>query len=188
MICYRHCDYRTPLRTSFQAQRRPGRYHRGTEPEPTQYLSLHPLGPHAEAMRRLDARTVERARALDIRTWALDVPVDDLFEVVFADDLVADDYGPCQELADRLRAAGHPGAIVPSAALPGTRNVVLFGGRSSAPYQDAVRGATDVPASITGEHGEALATLITRVRFRGRPHPGSSYRFEEPTWDYSVAG
>jgi len=57
VIAYRNCDCLTPLRTDMQTQRRPGRYHRGTEAEPTQYLSLHPLGPHAEAMRRLDART-----------------------------------------------------------------------------------------------------------------------------------
>jgi hypothetical protein len=186
VICYRHCDYRTPLRTSFQAQRRPGRYHRGTEAEPTQYLSLHPLGPHAEAMRRLDARTVGRARLLDLRTWALDVRLDDLFEVAFAEELVADDYSACHELADSLRAAGHAGAIVPSAALPGTLNVVLFGGRSAAPYQGAVRRATDVPASITGEHGSALATLVGRVRFRGLPHPGSAHMFGEPAWDYAT--
>ena len=84
MICYRHCEYRTPLRTSFQPQARPGRYHRGTEPEPTQYLCLHPLGPHAEALRAFDARTPADARALDLRTWAVEVPTDELVEVPFA--------------------------------------------------------------------------------------------------------
>jgi hypothetical protein len=186
VICYRHCDYRTPLRSTFQAQRRPGRYHRGTEAEPTQYLCLHPLGPHAEAMRRSDTRTPARASMLDLRTWALDVRIDELEVVPFAEAWVDDDYRACQDLADALRDAGRPGAIVPSAALPGTRNVVLFGGRATAPYQDALLRAADVPASITGEHGTALATLVGLVRFRREPHPGADYVFREPAWDYAA--
>jgi RES domain-containing protein len=187
VICYRHCDYRTPLRSPFQAQRRPGRYHRGSEAEPTQYLCLHPLGPHAEAMRRLDARTTARARMLDLRTWALDVQLDDLVDLPFADAWVADDYGACQDLADTLRESGASGVLVPSAALPGTRNVVLFGGRAAAPYHGSVVRALDVPSSITGEHGSALATLVELVRFRGAPHPGGDYVFTEPAWAYEAA-
>jgi hypothetical protein len=182
VICYRHCEYRTPLRSPFQAQRRPGRYHRGDEAEPTQYLCLHPLGPHAEAMRRFDARTTAKARVLDLRTWALDVHLDGLADVPFADAWVADDYAACHDLADTLRESGAPGAIVPSAALPGTRNVVLFGGRAAAPYLDAVVRAIDVPSSITGEHGCALPALVDAVRFRGDPHPGGSHVFAEPSW------
>ncbi|MGH7080644.1 MAG: RES family NAD+ phosphorylase, partial [Acetobacteraceae bacterium] len=34
---------------------------------------------------------------------------------------------PTQDLADRMRAAGSQGIIVPSAALPGTESLVLFG-------------------------------------------------------------
>jgi hypothetical protein len=187
VICYRHCDYRTPLRTRFQAQRRPGRYHRGNEDEPTQYLCLHPLGPHAEAMRRLDARTPADARALDLRTWALDIDVGDLVEVPFADVWVADDYMACQDLADALRESGRAGMIVPSAALPGTRNLVVFGGRTTAPYDLSGLGETEVSASITGEHGSGLETLVELVRFHGDPHPGGDYVFREPAWSYTRA-
>ena len=42
-------------------------------------------------MRRLDARTPERTRALDLRTWALQIPDDGLVEVEFAELWVADD-------------------------------------------------------------------------------------------------
>jgi RES domain-containing protein len=182
VICYRHCDYRTPLRSSFQAQRRPGRYHRGNEEEPTQYLCLHPLGPHAEAMRRYDARTEASARMLDLRTWALEVDVSRLVDVPFADAWVTDDYASCQDLAEAMRESGKAGMIVPSAALPGTRNVVVFGGRTAAPYDLSRLGATEVSASFTGEHGCALERLVERVRFRGEPHPGSGYVFSEPSW------
>jgi hypothetical protein len=137
-------------------------------------------------MRRYDTRTAARARLLDLRTWALDVRLADLVELPFADAWVADDYRACQDLADALREAGRPGAIVPSAALPGTRNVVLFGGRATAPYQDAVVRRADVPASITGEHGCSLTTLVGLVRFRGAPHPGGGHVFREPAWDYEA--
>lgn len=182
MICFRHCDYRTPLRSSFQAQRRPGRYHRGNEEEPTQYLCLHPLGPHAEAMRRYDARTPASARQLDLRTWALDVDVSGLADVPFADAWVADDYAVCHDLADAMRESGKAGMIVPSAALPGTSNIVIFGGRVASPYDLVRHGATEVSAGITGEHGCGLETLVELVRFRGEPHPGAGYVFREPSW------
>ncbi len=182
MICFRHSQYRTPLRTSFQAQQTPGRYHRGTESEPTQYLCLHPLGPHAEALRLFDTRSAGDARKLDLRTWAVHVPTDDLVEVPFADAWVADDYTACQNLADTLRDAGHAGAIVPSAALPGTRNIVLFGGRVAAPYELGELRELELRASITGEHSSVLASLIRLVRFRGMPHPGAEFAFSEPSW------
>lgn len=182
MICFRHARYRTPLRTSFQSQQTEGRYHRGTEPEPTQYLCLHPLGPHAEAMRLFDARSVDEARQLDLRTWAVHVPDEGLVEVTFAEAWVSDDYAACQNLADALRGAGHAGAIVPSAALPGTRNVVLFGGRVAAPYELVDLRPFELRASITGEHGSGLASLVRLVRFRGMPHPGADVEFREPSW------
>ena len=182
MICYRQADYLTPVRAS-QAQRRPGRFHRGTEDEPTQYLCLHPLGPHAEAMRRFGTRTHEAARRLDIRTWALKLPDDGLIDLEFDERWVADDWSACQELGDMLRESGTRGVIVPSAALPGTKNVVLFGPFSASPYDVPIRAA-ELPASITGEHGSALATLVERVRFRGQRHPGRDYVFREPSWAY----
>jgi hypothetical protein len=183
VICYRHADYLTPLRAS-QAQRRPGRFHRGTEDEPTQYLCLHPLGPHAEAMRRFGTRTSSAARLLDLRTWVLNVPDDGLVDLEFDERWVADDWSASQELGDRLRASGARGLIAPSAALPGTKNVILFGPFSASPYDVPVRDA-ELPASITGEHGSALETLVRLVRFRGQPHPGRDFVFREPSWDYT---
>ena len=182
MICYRQADYLTPVRAS-QAQRRPGRFHRGTEEEPTQYFCLHPLGPHAEALRRFDRRTREGARRLDLRMWAMKVPDDGLLDLEFDERWVADDWDACQDLADMLRESGARGLITPSAALPGTRNVVLFGPFSASPYDVPVR-VGEIPASITGEHGSALETLVALVRFRGQPHPGRDFVFREPSWAY----
>lgn len=181
MICFRAANYRTPLRT-LVPDTQGARYHRGTEPEPTQYLALHPLGPAAEVLRNRDLRRPDQARALELRIWALEVPDDGLVDVPFAPELVGDDLEPCRQLGDELRAWGAPGAVVPSAALPGTRNVVLFGARAAAPWQAAAVGAFDVPASIAGENAEALVALLDVVRFRGRRVPDAEPAFTEPSW------
>ena len=195
MTCYRFATYATPLRTVPAGQ--PARYSRGDEEEPTQYLALHPLGPLAELMRNADLRTPEQIRAVQTRTWALDVSLDELPEIAFdtadqfgisAEDLVADDRSACQQLAVQLRTQV-PGIVVPSAALPATRNLVLFGPRVAAPYLTEPVSTLDIPASITAEHGRPLLSLLDIVRFIGDPHPaleawqqGRSFGFVEPEW------
>lgn len=67
--------------------------------------------------------------------------------------LVDDDYARCQEFAAELRTANVPGIIVPNAALPGTRNVVLFGPRDGSPYELDPVSPVDIPASITAHAG-----------------------------------
>jgi hypothetical protein len=104
-------------------------------------------------------------------------------------DLVSDDLRACHRLADRLRAGGVDGAIVPSAALPGTENVVLFGERAAAPYLVDPLSRVDVPASLTADGGRPPIGLLERVRRRGAPHAaleawraGEAFRFAEPSW------
>ena len=195
MVCYRFAAYATPLRTVPAWQ--PARFSRGDEDEPTQYLALHPLGPLAELMRNAELRSLDQVRAISTRTWALEVPIDDLPEITFAtadrfgisaEQLVGDDYGPCQELALTLRTQVE-GVIVPSAALPGTRNVVLFGPRVAAPYLTRPVGSLDVPASITADGARPPGSLRSLVRFAGDRHAaleawrsGSDFRFVEPDW------
>jgi len=195
VICYRFAAYATPLRTVPAAL--PARYTRGDEGEPTQYLALHPLGPLAELMRNADLRSPDQIRAIQTRTWALEVPLDDLPEISFdtagqfgitAEDLVADDRSACQQLAAQLRPRV-PGIVVPSAALPATWNVVLFGPRVAAPYLTQPVSTLDIPASITAEHGRPPLSLLDLVRFVGDPHPaleawrqGLSFGFVEPEW------
>jgi hypothetical protein len=175
----------------------PGRFNRGDEDQPTQYISLHPLGPLAELMRNADLRTPAQIRAMQMRTWALNVPLDGLPEITFdtadlydiaADDLVGDDQEACRELANRLRTDA-PGAIVPSAALPGTKNAVLFGPRVAAPYLTKPVSELDIPASITADRGQPLLSLVSVVRFKGDPHVeleawgrGRPFEFSEPDW------
>ena len=198
MICYRFAAYATPLRTVPASQS--GRYNSWEDREPTQYLALHPLGPLAELMRNADLRSPAQLRAVKMRTWALEVPLIELPEITFetaevfgisAEALVGDDRGTCQQLAGRLRDET-AGLIVPSAALPGTRNAVLFGPRVAAPYLTRPVSTLDIPASITAEDGRPLLSLLSIVRFVGDDHAalkawkqGLSFRFIEPDWSLS---
>jgi hypothetical protein len=195
LICYRFASYATPLRAVPASH--PARFNRGDEDDPTQYLSLHPLGPLAELMRNADLRAPQQIRAVRTRTWALEVSLDDLSEITFdsadefginAEDLVSDDPGTCQQLAAGLRA-GVPGIIVPSAALPGTRNVVLFGPRVATPYLTPPVSAVDIPAGITAQDARPLTSLLDIVRFVGDRHAaldawrqGRPFSFTEPDW------
>ena len=201
MIVYRHATFGTPLRT--EPARRPGRFHDEAQAVPTQYLCLHPLGPLAELMRGHSLRRAEQIRRVRARTWALRLEVPGLVEIAFdsavghgleAADLVADDQTRCRALAADLRRAGAPGIVVPSAALPGTQNVVLFGPRVGSPYLLEPLGAVDVPASITAHDGRPVASLLDRVRFRGDGHAAleawqgrEPFVFDEPDWSMGAA-
>ena len=177
--CFRLADHGPPLRVV--PARRPLRYSRGDEGEPTQYLALHPLGPLAELARANDLRQPEQLELAYARLWALRVEPGEVVEVGFenaerfgltAAALVSDDHTACQALASRLRGAVG-GMVVPSAALPGTRNLVLFGARVAtgfdAPIIDA---AVDAAASPTAARGRGPGTLSDAVCFRGRRHRG----------------
>lgn len=176
-VAYRHASYGNPLRA--EPARRPGRFHTGGEDSPTQYLCLHPLGPFAELMRGHDLRSADQLREIRARTWALRLALEGLPEIGFENaadfgiqpaDLIADDQEICRRLGAELRRR-FPGVVVPSAALPGTRNLLLFGPRVGSPYLLSPAGAVDVPASVTAESGRPLIALLDRVRFRGEPHP-----------------
>jgi hypothetical protein len=193
---FRLASWGRPLRT--ESSRVPGRFHRRAEDEPTQYLCLHPLGPWAEFLRGNDLRALEQSRVVSQRVWALRLRLDDLVRVGFDEaaehrlrpgDLVSDDHRACHRLARRLRDGGAPGLVVPSAALPGTLNVVLFGARVSAPYLVEPLSDLDVPAGITADGGRPPDTLLDLVRFRGDAHlaleawrTGRAFHFREPSW------
>lgn len=178
LIAYRLADWDTPL--WINPNRAAHRYNR-PEAGPTQYLSLHPLTPWAEYLRRQNRRTFDDLMELRLRVWALRVLIDDFFDLDYGsapslglnpDDLVSDDYGPCQDLGDRCRRDPHmPKAIrVPSAALPGTRNFVIFGPRVAAAYHLDPLDEIDVPTAVLAEDARALHTLLPVVRYEGDPH------------------
>ena len=198
LVAYRLASWRRPLRT--EPSRVAGRFHRMTEESPTQYMCLHPLGPWAEFLRASDLRSAAQLELVRHRTWALRLDPAGLVRIGFAEaadhglrpgDLVSDDLRACHRLAVRLRAAGAPGAVVPSAALPGTDNVVLFGERAAAPYLVEPLSPVDVPASVTADGGRPPLGVLDRVRKRGAAHgaleawrAGEPFRLAEPSWAY----
>lgn len=165
---------------------------------PVQYWSLHPQTPWAEILRGHGIRTADDARELRQRVWASRIRLPELHDVSFENapehglephQLVSDDYGACQEFGDRcLRDPGWPKAIrVPSAALPGTNNLVLFGPRVAVPYSLEPLSPEDTPASIAAEQAEAPPELIPFVRHYDDEHAalaawrrGKPFRFVEP--------
>jgi len=199
VIVYRQSTWGSPLRT--EPARLAGRYHTSSEASATQYVCLHPLAPFAEFLRGHSFRLPEQVRHVRERTWALRLGQPGLLEIGFDNAhefdldpaaLVDEDHARCQALAAELRAANVPGAIVPSAALPGTQNVVLLGPRVGSPYQLEALGAVDVPASITADDGRPTVTLLDLVRFRGDTHAaleawqrGGTFEFAEPDWELS---
>jgi RES domain len=123
---------------------RPGRYNSARAVGPTQYLALHPLGPAAELIRHvLSAPDEDFADQILLNLWAVLVDDEGVEDVSFdtcgrygitPEELIGPDYGPTQALADQLRASGATGLRVPSAALPGADNLILFGPKLSHPY------------------------------------------------------
>ncbi|MBA2283429.1 MAG: hypothetical protein H0W25_19650 [Acidimicrobiia bacterium] len=144
-----------------------------------QYWSMHPLGPWAEHLRYHDVRDPVEARELYARPRVsrLDLPVDILhvdFDTaaahgISADDLVDDDWAACQDWAATLTV---PGILVPSAALPGTESLVLFGPMARVPYGAEPIGPIDLPCDATADMGAVTPDLLRLVRWRGSTHLG----------------
>jgi hypothetical protein len=175
---YRHAAYDTPW-WAFPSSR-PGRFHRAGVTT-VQYLCLHPLGPAAELLRHQVGPTGDPDEVL-LNLWAATVQdgtEDEVVRVDFpdcarygltADQLVGDDYGPTVALAEQLRADGAGGMIVPSAALPGTDNLVLFGARVLHPYLFAPFSPEEVPTGHLSDGARPPAEVRDLVRWIGEPH------------------
>lgn len=190
---FRLSDYDTPLPPSPSS--RSGRYHVAGGP-PAHYWSLHPHGPWAELLRSNGMRTPDDAAGLRKRLWVARFDVDPVpvtFDTagshdIAPADLVADDHAPCQQLAQRLVRGGVDAIIVPSAALPGVDNLVLFGPRVQADYgPEPVDPTVDVPAAVAADHARPQGELIEVVRHVGEPHAahqawvaGQPYGYPQP--------
>ena len=145
-----------------------------------QYWALHPMTPWAEVLRFHDVRVPDEARELLLRPWVAEIELPDgTVEVNFnnaedhgiaPDALVDDDHRRCQAWARNLAA---PAIVVPSAALPGTRNLVLFGERIRAHYGVSPTDPTlYVPCDPVADLALVVDDLLTHVRWRGDHHAG----------------
>jgi hypothetical protein len=196
LITFRLASYETPLWSveNFSA----GRYN-DADSGSTQYLSLHPLTPWAELLRNEDRRTRERAVMMRHPLWALRVQLEEEpFELSFdnatnfglePDDLVADDHGPCRALARAFRADGPHAFLAPSAALPGTTNLIVLEPRVLTPWHQRPIDDLDWPGALASQDGRCPEGLWDLVHYRnsGTKHPaleaweqGDNFVFEEP--------
>lgn len=164
-----------------------GRWHRRGEGY-AQYVALSPAGAWAELVRYFALRTpeavVEQRRSL----WQAYVVLDDVADLSTFDDwtacgldpevAVADDHAECQKLAAWLQGEGYRGVLAPSAALPGSVNLTVFGGRYeqlAADDPSAVRGRDPdrwLRVALAAEGAHPPKELVTRTRYRGQPHGG----------------
>jgi RES domain-containing protein len=197
LVAYRACGYETPLWAFPNIS--DGRYNRaGTRP--TQYLSLHPMTPWAELLRNLDHRTAGRAPALRAEIWAVRIILaEDPAEISFdtagsygvdAEDLISDDYEQCQSLAELLHANGVHSFIAPSAALPGTSNLVVLEPVVVTDYHFEPIDPEDWPTALLAQDGRCPENLWDHIHYKASPaehealvawRAGDEFTFMQPS-------
>jgi RES domain-containing protein len=174
---YRATSYDVPLRVA--ANRRSGRWNIAGVGS-VQYLCLDAQAPFAEKIRHEELRSEEEVATYQVALWELEINegvVVDYSTFEKAEDagfpaeaLVDDDHERCQKEAQRLISLGARGLLSPSAALPGSTNLTLFGQRVEVRWGAKPGVASAVPAQrlVTGHPPTGL---VDRVRFFGEPHP-----------------
>lgn len=171
---FRHASYDTP----WWAIPSPsdGRFHNAGL-DTVQYLALHPLGPAAEMLRHQIGPMGDPDDLL-LNLWTAVVDVEPT-QVDFddcatygltPDELVGDDYGPTQVLANTVRSKGANAMIVPSAALPGTHNLILFGVCLLNPFLGTPFAPEEIPTGHLTDAARPAAEVAGYVRWRGAPH------------------
>jgi hypothetical protein len=177
---FRHAAYRTPWWLGPSAY--PGRFHKAGG-QTVQYLSRHPLGPAAEMLRHAFFNGGD-PNDLKLNLWTAVLEIDTYVRVHFdncesdhgitPEQLIGDDYEPTQNLAESVAGTGVQAMFVPSAALPGTDNVVLFGRRLSADYLTEPLSEVEIPTGHLSDEAHAPRELILQgllCRF-GETHHG----------------
>ena len=172
---FRHAAYDSPW-WAFPSSRS-GRFHRGGR-DTVQYLCLHPLGPAAEMLRHHVGPNGDPDE-LVLNLWTAVVEIDDVVRIDFTDcasrgltpdDLVGDDYRLTQELAAQVAAGGAAGMLVPSAALPGTNNLILFGPRVLHPFLWKPFDAEEIRTGHLTDGARSPREVAQHVRWMGSTH------------------
>jgi hypothetical protein len=114
-----------------------------------------------------------------LNLWTATVDVDKVTRIDFddcaaygitADELVGEDYRSTQAVAAAVLATGATAMVAPSAALPGTHNLMLFGIRFLHPYLWAPLTDDDVPTGHLTDGARPPAEVAAHVRWRGTAH------------------
>lgn len=162
------------------ASRRGGRWNLSHQ-DATQYAALSAEAPFAELIRHENLRTEEEAAMLRTTLWQLRVDEGALAdystfekaeEAGFPPEaLVDDDHERCQAEAAWLRSHGLRGVLGPSAALPGSTNLTLFGPRVAVQWDVPPKLAFALPVQRLAT-GAPPRGLVGRVCYYGQAHAG----------------
>jgi RES domain-containing protein len=175
-VAYRATSYDVPLWVN--PNRRSGRWNpagRGC----TQYFALDGEAPWAEVLRHEDIRSDDVAVHYSSTLWQLRVDLGAVVDyTTFAraeaagfppEALVEDDHERCQAEAQWLIDEGAVAILSPSAALPGSTNLTVFGPRVPVPWNTTTTLASTIPAQRLST-GHPPPGLTKRVRYFGEPH------------------
>jgi RES domain-containing protein len=175
-IAYRATSYDVPLWS--HPNRRSGRWNIAGN-GCTQYFCLDANAPFAEILRHEDLRTQADAATYTTTIWQLRIDEGAVVDYSSfgrseaagfpAEALVEDDHERCQAEATWLRSRGIRGLLSPSAALPGSVNLTLFGPRVAIAWDASVSLASTIPAGRLTT-GHPPGDLVSRVRYFGQPH------------------
>lgn len=175
---YRATTYDVPLWVN--PNRRAGRWNLAWH-DCTQYFCLDAEAPHAEMLRAEDLRTDDDAAMFRTTLWQARVDEGAIVDYSTferaeaagfpAEALVEDDHERCQAEAERLKSFNVRGLLSPSAALPGSVSLTLFGPRVQVDWATTVQLASMLPVQRIAE-GTAPRGLVARTRFYGQPHAG----------------
>lgn len=175
-IAYRATSYDVPLWA--RPNRRSGRWNIAGD-GCTQYMCLDVNAPFAEVLRHEELRTEAESATYTTTIWQLKVDEGAVADYSSferseaagfpAEALVEDDHERCQAEAAWLKSHGIRGLLSPSAALPGSVSLTLFGPRVAIAWNAPVSLASTMPASRLTT-GHPPKGLVSRVRHFGQPH------------------
>jgi RES domain-containing protein len=176
-VVYRITSYDVPLWVN--PNRRSGRWNIAGS-HCTQYTCTDSEAPFAEALRHENLRSEEEASHYSTTLWQLQIDAGAIvdygsFELAESagfdpEALVEDDHERCQAEAQWLRGRGARGILSPSAALPGSKSLTLFGPRVCVPWNTSTSLASAIPAQKLIA-GHPPPGLTARVRYFGAPEP-----------------
>jgi RES domain len=177
-VAFRYSNYDTPFWAGPNTDA--GRWHTAGSVA-TQYLSVTPDGAWAELIRHEGLTTEGSVAEVRMQIWVVRINqarIADYSTFTKAEEagfaagaLVSDDYTACQTEGARLRAEGYSGVLAPSASLPNTVNLTLFGARLRASFASVPRLARSVPATVVAV-GAPRRGLVAEARHFGATHPG----------------
>lgn len=176
-VAYRATTYDTPLWVF--PNRLDGRWNRPERKDIVQYCCLDPAAPLAEVVRHenLDAGDAPEVR-FDL--WQLRISEGSVINLSTPDlarragidwaDLTSDSWAACQAIGGWAKSLGARGIVAPSAALPGSSNLMLLGPRSELAWDRDSVLSIQVPARAV-IHGAPQTDLIRATRKEGDPYP-----------------